>query len=178
MLYRPDPVSMIVVRPGTIQMADFDFYSDHPRAGLKVDQYVSFLERTLQLQIIPEGPDGEPTEHQLEILRCVLRLNKQFVSQLNESARLYLTSIQKPEALEGFEFSYQIYGIQIFGWQNPPVRSFGVFAACERDPSGYIEWIVQDEEPIFCGPNEFHWGEGKPEDIESLKSSFLRLSSN
>jgi len=156
-------------------MAGFDFYSDDPQGGLKVDQYVPFLEKDFQLQIIPEGTDGRPTEHQIKVLDSILVLDKRFTTKLNESAWRYLKTIQNSWPLDSVAISYQIYGIQVFGWQNPPSRAFGVFAACEMDPSGYIEWIVQNEKPIFCGPNEFHWGEGKPEDIESLKTAFSML---
>ena len=158
-------------------MPSYEFYTEDPRAGLKLDAYLPFLEREFQLQIIPEGRDGQPTEHQLGVLASLLALDSSFVDRLNETGLTYLNSLGNssvPLTISCDEH-YQVYGVQVFGWQNPPTRSFGVFAFCDYDPTDHIEWIVQNETPVFCGPNDFHWGDAKPEAIEILRNDFAKL---
>ena len=156
-------------------MTEFEFYTGHPRGGLKTDAFLPFLDREFQLQVIPQGDDGQPTLHQIEVLETILKLDEGFVYKLNETANQYLRSIHGAKTLLALPYDYLIYGIQIFGWQNPPVRSFGIFATCSLGPNGFIEWIVQNEDPVFCGPNEFHWGDGKPDHIAQLKAHFDSL---
>ena len=156
-------------------MTDFEFYTDHPRGGLKTDAFVPFLNRESQLQVIPDGDDGQPTLHQIDVLNSILKLDERFLHRLNGTANQYLISIHGGNTVLALQFEYTIYGIQIYGWQNPPLRCFGVFAACALGPNGFIEWIVQNEDPVFCGPNEFHWGEGKPNEIAKLKEQFNNL---
>ena len=168
-----------VIRLGKSFMAEYEFYSDHPRGGLKLDAFVPFLGHDFQLQIIPHGQNGRPTDHQLVVLEALLGLDASFVGKLNSTATKYLDSLDGnslPSVVKNND-DYRIYGIQVFGWQNPPIRSFAIFARCSLHPTGYIEWIVQNEALIFCGPNDFHWGDGKPKDIANLLGEFSKLDS-
>jgi hypothetical protein len=129
----------------------------------KTTKYILFLERELEVIIISESNDQEPTVRQVEVIDSIDKISPTVLGLIREQAKAYYKRVAELVDLEEYDIEineedldnhYSLNGIVIPRMQDCTTNYVFLTGECDWDPEHGIEILLKEGVPIECGEQD------------------------